>query len=331
MADPWFDTSPTAAWHDATPVRVGISSCLLGESVRWDGGHKRNDFACDALGRYVEWVPTCPEVGAGMPVPRDTLRLERRGDETRVFATRTGRDHTTSLRRFAAAEARRLLDSGLSGFLFKARSPSCGVFRVKVWNEAGQPEAAGRGIFAEAVIARDPGLPVEEEGRLHDAALRERFVERVFATHRLHSLFRGRASRGRIVAFHAAHKLQLMAHHQTRMRALGALVAQAKQMRPSELRERYVKGFSAALARPATRRSHTNVLQHIQGYFRKRLPDGDRRELGECIDRYHQGFVPLVVPLTLLRHHVRREGIDYLAGQVYLEPHPAELMLRNHV
>lgn len=331
MADPWFDTSPTARWHDDTAVRVGISSCLLGESVRWDGGHKRDAFACDVLGRYVEWVPTCPEVGAGLPVPREPLRLERRGEETRVFTTRSRRDHTRSLGRFAGAEARRLLGSGLCGFLFKGRSPSCGVTGVKVWNEAGQPEARGRGLFADAVIALDPGLPVEEEGRLRDSALREHFVERVFATHRLHALFRGRASRGRVVAFHAAHKLQLMAHHQTRMRELGRLVAQLKELRPRELRERYVEGFVAALARPATRRSHTNVLQHIQGHFRNRLSAGDRREIGECIERYRQGFVPLAVPITLLRHHVRREEVEALADQVYLEPHPAELMLRHHV
>lgn len=329
--DPWFETSPTATWHDETPVRVGISACLLGESVRWNGGHKRDAFACEELSRYVEWVSVCPEVAVGMSVPRETLRLEADGEAIRVVATRSGHDHTAALGRYASAEARRLRGAGLCGFLFKARSPSCGVFRVKVWNDAGQPEARGRGVFAEAVTAGDPGLPVEEEGRLRDAALRERFVERVFATHRVHSLFRGRATRGRIVAFHAAHKLQLMAHHQTRMRALGALVAQAKSLRPSELRERYVEGFAVAMARPASRRSHTNVLQHIQGYFRKRLSAGDRSELGECIDRYHRGFVPLVVPLTLLRHHVRREGIDYLAAQVYLEPHPSELMLRNHV
>ncbi len=330
--DPWFASSPTAQWHDETPVRVGISACLLGEAVRWDGGHKRDDFACEELGRYVEWVSVCPEVEVGMSVPREPMRLElRKGGETDMVATRSGRDHTASMRRYAAAETRRLRALGLCGFLFKARSPSCGLFRVKVWNLAGQPEARGRGLFAEAVTAGAPGLPVEEEGRLRDPALRERFVEHLFAAHRLHSLFRRRVGRGRLVAFHAAHKLQLMSHHQTRTRALGALVARAKTMRPSELRDRYVEDFAAAMARPATRRSHTKVLQHIQGYFRERLPASERAELGECIERYHQGFVPLVVPLTLLRHHVRREGIDDLETQVYLDPHPAELMLRNRV
>ncbi len=323
--------SAAALWHDPTPIRIGVSSCLLGEAVRWDGGDKRDAFLCDVLGRYVEWVSVCPEVELGLEVPRDAMRLESRDGATRLVATKSGHDLSAAMLSFGVRRARELRRDALCGYVLKAKSPSCGLAQVRVWNERGRPEARGRGVFAEALLASDPTLPVEEEGRLRDPALRERFVERVFAAHRVRSLFSGRWTRARLVAFHAAHELQLMAHTQAGARGLGRLLERAKELDPSALRDRYLDGFTAALARPATRRGHATVLRHIQGYLRKRLDAGERREIENSIERYRDGLLPLIVPVTLLRHHALREGVVALADQVYLEPHPAELVLRNHV
>jgi uncharacterized protein YbgA (DUF1722 family)/uncharacterized protein YbbK (DUF523 family) len=324
-------TSPRELWRDDAPLRIGISSCLLGEEVRWDGGHKRDRFLTDVLDSYVEWVPLCPEVEVGMGTPREPVRLVRRDGEIVMLGTRSGRNWTAPMRTWSEKRARQLSRLDLCGYVLKKASPSCGMERVKVRSEQGMPKKEGQGIFAEALIRYQPILPVEEEGRLHDAGLRENFVERIFAYRRLRSFFERRWSVGGLVAFHTAHKLQLMAHSPKAYQFLGRLVAAAKGIPRGELRERYQSEFMGALSRRATRSRHVNVLQHCIGHFRKRLEDESRAELAGLIEDYRGELVPLVVPITMIGHFVRRLRVEYLAGQVYLEPHPKELMLRNHV
>lgn len=322
----------TERWlADDTPLRIGVSACLLGREVRHDGGHKRDRFLTDVLGVHVEWVPVCPEVESGMGIPRPSIRLEQRDDGLHLIEPRGGADFTRALTDFSARRVRELEGSELSGYVLKKDSPSCGMERVKIWQPRGQATRNGRGLFAAALLERFGSLPVEEEGRLCDASLRENFVERIFAHRRLRALFRGRWTVGELVAFHTAHKLLLLAHSEVDYRRLGRLVASAKTLPRAELRAQYEVGFMAALARIATPRRHTNVLQHMVGHLRDGLDAGDRGELAALIEDYRRELVPLVVPLALLRHHVRRLDVAYLRGQLYLEPHPKELMLRNHV
>jgi uncharacterized protein YbgA (DUF1722 family)/uncharacterized protein YbbK (DUF523 family) len=313
------------------PIRLGVSSCLLGEAVRFDGGHKRDRFVTDLLGSFVEWVPVCPEVEVGMGIPRPALRLVRRGDAVHMLEIKSGCDHTRSMRQFAARRVRELRALELCGYILKKDSPSCGMARVKVYAEKGAAKREGAGLYASILMQAFPSLPVEEEGRLNDPRLRENFIARVFAYRRLRNLFRGHWTNGQVVAFHTAHKLQLMAHSPAAYRELGRLVAQLKTMPRAEFRRRYTGGFMQALARLATPGRNANVLQHAAGHLKKQLDADSRAELAKLIHDYREGLVPLVVPVVLIRHHVRRHRVDYLGGQVFLEPHPAELMLRNHV
>jgi uncharacterized protein YbgA (DUF1722 family)/uncharacterized protein YbbK (DUF523 family) len=313
-----------------------VSSCLLGQEVRFDGGHKRDSFLTGTLARFVQWVPVCPEVEVGMGTPREPIRLVRDRSSVRLLGTRSGADWTERMESFARARVAALDRERLSGYVLKKDSPSCGMERVKVYSGApgasgGTSERTGTGLFAAALKARFPSLPIEEEGRLEDPRLRENFVERVFAYHRLHALFAPRWTVGDLVRFHTAHKLVLLAHQPSAYSALGRLVAAAKTVPRSELRARYEKNFMAALARIATPGRHANVLQHIAGYLKKHLDEASRTELQQVIDDHRQGLVPLIVPITLVRHHVRQHAIAYLQGQVYLDPHPKELALRNHV
>ena len=319
------------AWRDDAPIRIGISTCLLGKPVRWDGGHKRDAFLTDQLGPFVEWVPVCPEVEIGMGVPRETIRLVAREGEPALVAEKSGTDWTARMRRWSERRVRGLEGLELCGYVLKKDSPTCGMERVRVWNPRGMAEKRGRGLFAATLLAGAPSLPVEEEGRLTDPRLRENWIERVFAYRRLRTLFAGRWTRGDLVRFHTAHKLQLMAHSPQHYAALGRLVADAKVLGRAPVLEAYERGFMEALRHLATPRRQVNVLQHVLGYFRGRLDERDRRELAGLVDDYGRGLLPLIVPITLIRHHVTREGIAYLDGQVYLDPHPKELMLRNRV
>jgi uncharacterized protein YbgA (DUF1722 family)/uncharacterized protein YbbK (DUF523 family) len=311
------------------PVRLGVSSCLLGERVRYDGGHKKDDFLTGLLARFVELVPVCPEVELGLGTPREPIRLQRDGDLVRLVAPKSGKDHTEPMQRFAERRVRALARLDLCGYVLKKDSPSCGMERVRVWGGR-MPSRDGRGAFAAVLMAELPLLPVEEEGRLRDPALRESFVERVFAYRRLKDLFQGRWTVGDLVSFHAAEKLLVLAHEPAAYQRLGRLVAGAKGAPRAEIARAYAEVYMSALARPAPRGRHVNVLQHMAGYLKDLASADERRELAEAIEDYRRGLVPLVVPVTLVKHHVRRHGIAYLAGQRYLEPHPKELMLRNH-
>ena len=311
-------------------MKVGVSSCLLGQPVRFDGGHKRHEFVVDLLGAFVEFVPVCPEIELGLGAPRDTLRLVRRGEDVRMVMA-NGVDYTDEMREYAGRRIERLLADDLDGYILKRDSPSCGMERVKVHGESGPAARTGRGLFADALLTRLPLLPVEEEGRLSDPRLRENFIERLFAYRRLKDLFVGRWTTGALVAFHTAHKLVLLAHSPEAYRALGRMVAGARGSPRGRLRDAYQQQFMRALAVVATRARHANVLQHMAGYFRDGLPADSRHELADAIEEYRRGHVPLIVPITLIKHHVRVLDVEYLAGQFYLQPHPRELMLRNHV
>lgn len=316
-------------------VRIGISACLLGREVRYNGGHKRDDFLVDTFGQFVEWVPVCPEVELGMGTPRPSIRLERMNGGNggvRLRMPSTGQDFTDPMQEFSRQRVEALAALELDGYVLKKDSPSCGLERVKIYHGAGAPLKDGVGIFAQALLARLPHLPMEEEGRLNDPLLRENFITRVFVHHRWQEGERAGWSRASLMGFHERHKFLLMARNQSAMRRLGKLLGEAgRDDSISELAGSYLAGFTETLSRPASRRGHTNVLQHLLGFVSDGLDRADRVELVETIERYRQGLVPLVVPLTLVRHHVRRQGVVYLRDQVYLEPHPHELMLLNHV
>ncbi len=312
-------------------ARLGISSCLLGEEVRFNGGHTRNDFLVGTLGRWIDWVEVCPEVEVGMGVPRENLRLIGDWREPRLVAPKSESDHTDSMNAWSEARVEELRALDLHGFVLKKDSPSCGPFRVKVYDRNMVPARNGRGLFARCLMEALPLLPVEDEGRLNDPHLRENFIERIFAFRRWNELLAD-PSLAKLVRFQADNKLSLMAHSPKGQRQLGRLVATAADRPLTDVLEEYGRGFMTILATVAKRRRHTNVLHHVMGYVKQRLDSGDKRELVEVIDDYRRGRVPLVVPITLLRHHLRRNPThDWIDRQTYLAPYPAELMLRNHV
>jgi uncharacterized protein YbgA (DUF1722 family)/uncharacterized protein YbbK (DUF523 family) len=327
-------TTARALYASDEPIKIGVSSCLLGEQVRFDGGHKRSDFLVDTLGGFVEFVPVCPEMEIGLGVPRETLRLVHDGNashEARLVTNKSGIDLTEKMNAYAERRVIALGRAELCGYVLKKDSPSCGMERVRVYGPSGMPSRDGSGLFAAALIRRYPCLPVEEEGRLNDPHLRENFVERVFAYRRLRSFFSSRWTLGGLVQFHTAHKLVLMAHSPKAYSELGRFVANAKRLARDKVPEHYELAFMEALKKLATTARHTNVLHHMLGYLRPHLDGDTRDEIVALIDDYRRGLVPLVVPIALFRHYVRKFGIGYLQGQVYLEPHPKELMLRNHV
>jgi uncharacterized protein YbgA (DUF1722 family)/uncharacterized protein YbbK (DUF523 family) len=314
------------------PIRIGISQCLLGEPVRYDGGHKRDRFLTDLFGPHVEYHPVCPEVEMGMGIPREAVRLEGDPESPRMVGVRSGEEHGAAMRRFSRQRVRELGDLDLCGYVLKKGSPSCGMERVKLYPEGGgAPSTKGVGLFARELMKRYPLLPVEEEGRLHDPVLRENFIERVFAYRRWKDFLAERYSVGRLVTFHTAHKFLILSHSPGHYTELGRLVARAKALGAGEARAAYGQRFMEAVARRTTVRKHTNVLQHMTGFLKKDLDEDSRRELGDIVEDYRVGIIPLIVPVTLIRHHARRVKQPYLLNQVYLEPHPKELMLRNHV
>ncbi|HYV20492.1 MAG TPA: DUF523 and DUF1722 domain-containing protein [Verrucomicrobiae bacterium] len=309
--------------------RVGISSCLLGQEVRWNGAHKRDAWLVETLGPFVEWVPVCPELEIGLGVPREPIRLEGNPGAPRLVGRESGADLTDRMEAFAARRVEALAALDLCGYVLKSDSPTCGMERVKVHGTAGGRPKPGIGLFARTLMDRLPLLPIEEEGRLHDPGLRESFIERVFAFRRLRDLLASRPAAGRLVEFHARHKLQLMAHDPEGARRLGRIVAGAHGA-GGDAAGRYAVSFMETLKRRATPSRHANVLQHMLGYLKRTLDAGDKQEILEAIDEMRLGRLPLVVPLALLRHHLRRHDVRYLLEQVYLNPHPRELMLRNH-
>ncbi len=313
------------------PIRLGISRCLLGEEVRFDGGHRQDAFLTEVLGRYVEWVPVCPEVEARLGTPREAMRLVGHPQSPRLVTITSKIDHTRALDTMTAKRIEELKSLDLSGYVFKKGSPSCGIERVRIYDEHGMPSWNGIGLFARTFIEQFPLIPVEEEGRLCDPALRENFIERVFCYWRWQDLVRNGVTRQSLVQFHTVHKYVLLAHSPQQYEVLRRLVGQAHRHRPKELASRYGKLFMNTLAVEATVRKHVNVLQHILGYFKERLGAHEKAELLSVVGDYHHGLTPLIVPLTLIKHYVQIFDVSYIREQVYLSPHPKELMLRNHV
>jgi uncharacterized protein YbgA (DUF1722 family)/uncharacterized protein YbbK (DUF523 family) len=285
----------------------------------------------DVVGRHVEWVPVCPEVEAGLGTPREAMRLVGDPKKPRLVTIKTGRDMTNPLTMFTERKLEVLETANLSGYIFKKESPSCGIERVRVFNQHGMPSRSGAGLFARAFVERFPFVPVEEEGRLCDPVLRDNFIERVFCYHRWRTLARGPLTRQAVVEFHTTHKYLLLAHSRHHYQLLGRLVAQADRYGPKELIDRYGVLFMEALAVTATPRKHVNVIQHIVGHMKEQLTAGERKELDGVMDDYRQGLVPLIVPITLVKHYVVRYRVDYVRDQIYLNPHPKELKLRNHI
>lgn len=304
--------------------RVGVSSCLLGQPVRFNGGHSRNRFVSDVLAGYVEWVPVCPEIEIGLGAPRESLHLTGEGH----LVSKSGQDHTAAVTALAARRRAEL--DGLAGYVVKSRSPSCGLYSVRVHAGGRIVTGNGRGVFAAQILAADPLLPVEEEGRLNDPLLREDFVEQVWARARLNQLFGGRWRLRDLIGFHARHKLQLMAHDPVRAHRSGHLVATAQARPDDEVRAEYTALFGEALARRVSRAQHCNAMHHAFGLVSDHLDDTRRHGILATIEAYRRGELPLSVPVTLLRHHADGCRAVYLAGQSYLDPFPAGLGLRNH-
>ena len=312
-------------------IKLGISTCLLGQNVRYDGGHKHDGFLTRTLGLFVDYVPVCPEVECGMPIPRESLRLVGDPASPRLVTTRSGRDFTEQMQQWAESRLALLESENLCGFIFKSDSPSSGMERVKVYSDAGMPAKKGVGIFARMFMERFPLIPTEEEGRLHDPKLRENFIERIFTLQRWRDLCRENPTLGGLVEFHTLHKLLILAHSPEHYRNMGKLVAEGKRRPIGELLETYGRLLMESLKIKATPKKNANVLQHAMGYFKKVLAPEEKKELLDILDQYRRGWIPQIVPVTLINHYVLKYREPYLARQWYLRPHPLELQLRNHV
>jgi uncharacterized protein YbgA (DUF1722 family)/uncharacterized protein YbbK (DUF523 family) len=312
-------------------IKIGVSSCLLGKEVRYNGGHSLDRYVTGTLGDYFTFVDVCPEVEAGFGIPRETLRLVGDPAAPRLITTKTGKDFTGRMQNWSKKRVVELEKENLCGFIFKKGSPSSGMERVKVYTEKGMPSNRGSGMFARAFMDHFPLVPTEEEGRLNDAALRENFIERIFALRRWRKMAAQRKSRGNIVAFHTLHKLQTMSHSVKHYREMGRLVAHAKELDLQSLYKQYEALFMQALSLKATVKKNVNVLQHMAGYFKKQLSRDEKQELQEIIGQYHRHLIPLIVPMTLFNHYVRKYDQEYLKDQLYLNPRPIELKLRNRV
>ncbi len=311
-------------------IRLGVSSCLLGNNVRYDGGHQHDRFLTDTLGRYVEYIPVCPEVECGLTVPREAMRLVGNPADPRLVTRKSNIDYTDQMKKWASVRLDELAREKLDGFVFKRMSPSSGMARVKVYSESGMANTNGIGIFARLFMEHFPHLPVEEDGRLNDPVLRENFIQRIFVHRRWRELVATAKKRGGLVDFHTTHKLLLLSHSEKEYREMGRLVAKAKDLSIEELFSRYEALLMSALAKKSTNRKHTNVLTHVFGYFKNDLSPLEKQEVLDVIDQYHQGMIPLIVPLTLMKFFTKKFKQEYLANQHYLDPHPLELKLLNH-
>jgi uncharacterized protein YbgA (DUF1722 family)/uncharacterized protein YbbK (DUF523 family) len=309
---------------------VGISKCLLGFKVRYDGGHKLDHYIHDILGRYVEFIAVCPEVESGMSVPREAMYLSNESGEIHLKTRKTGVNLSKQMVSWSKKRIRELSITPLCGYILKSKSPSCGLTKVKIYKK-GIVEKSDRGIFAQQLITAFPLLPIEDEGRLHDPEIRENFIERVFVVHRWHKLLEQEKRLCHLMEFHAQHKYMIMAHNPKLLKELGAFIAGANEKSLLNVHEIYFSRLCEALTNSATVKKNTNVLMHIAGYFRNNLTQDENTELREIIDKYYNRLVPLIVPITLVNHYVRKYKPPYLEHQYYLHPHPMELMLRNHV
>ncbi|MFQ3171858.1 MAG: hypothetical protein ACI9DG_001896 [Oleispira sp.] len=313
-------------------IKIGISSCLMGENVRFDSGHKKNSYVTGILSDYFDFLPFCPEVSIGLGIPRETIRLVNVDDETRCVGTKTA-DLDVTEQLYQSADDQKSWHAELSGYILKKDSPTCGMERVKLYKgieKGGMAEKIAIGLYAKRLMENFPYLPIEEEGRLSDAHLRENFIQRVYIYSRWQTMAREGFTLAGLQAFHAKHKYIFMSHNQTLGRTLGASLANSRQGIDA-LAFEYLASMMTLLKSNASRKNHVNTLQHIQGYLKSDLDTGDKEELRATIENYHQGLVPLIVPITLLRHHFRRHPKDYINNSFYLHPHPGQMMLLNHI
>jgi uncharacterized protein YbgA (DUF1722 family)/uncharacterized protein YbbK (DUF523 family) len=309
---------------------VGISTCLLGENVRYDGGHKLNLYLRDTLGKYVNYLPVCPEVECGMSVPREAVHLVYINGKIRLMTVKTNTDMTEKMNSWIKKRLNSLSKKKLCGFILKSKSPSCGLSYVEVYRKNGI-EKNGAGLFARGFTESFPLLPVEENESLNDRQIRENFIELIFLMHRWYTLNKKPKSLKKLMDFHAAHKYLLMAHSLKGLKDLGRLLAYGKELSLPELYNVYFESLITSMKKIATVRKNTNVLTHLMGYFKKNLNHDEKAKLKDIIERYHAGYVPLIVPITMINHYLRKYEPEYLNNQVYLNPSPPEIMLRNHV
>ncbi len=314
---------------ETNKITIGVSSCLLGNEVRFDGGHKHDRYITGTLGTFFEFVPVCPEVECGLPIPREAMRLVGDPEDPLLLTSRTGLDHTSRMKDWASSRVEQLAEDDLCGFIFKSKSPSSGMERVKVYGKNNMPRAVGVGLFARAFMKSFPLIPVEEEGRLHDMVLRENFIESVFVYRRWRSVVSD-FTLDKLVHFHTEHKMLLRSHSEKHYRALGRIVAKSGNLNSDELLTTYQENLMGAMRLKPTIKKHVNVLQHMMGYFKKQISSDEKQELLEVIESYRQHHVPLIVPITMMNHYVRKFNDGYLEKQYYLKPHPTELKLRNH-
>ncbi|TCD24575.1 DUF1722 domain-containing protein [Pseudomonas sp. IC_126] len=315
----------------STVIKIGISACLLGDPVRFNGGHKESRLCSETLARHFQFVSICPEVAIGLGTPREPIRLVGAPEHPRAVGTvHPELDVTDALVAYGERIATELDD--VSGYILMQKSPSCGMERVKVYQASGHPaEGGGSGLFAQGLMRMRPDLPIEEAGRLNDPVLRENFLTRIYAHAEWQRLLRTGLTRKALVNFHSRYKYQLMASDPLQYKALGRMVGGVGNISLEEFAPAYFSQLMAALKKNASRGNHSNVLQHLSGYLKKHLEGDDKQELQRLITQYREGIVPLVVPLTLLKHHFRRHPDRYVASQAYLQPHPEDLSLRNGI
>lgn len=309
-------------------IKIGISACVLGEKVRFDAGHKVSKFVTKELSPYFEFLPVCPEVGAGMPVPRPTIRLISNEERISLVETKDpSKDHTEQMESYCENKVAQLEQEQLRGYIVCAKSPTCGMERVKVYKKQGA-ENDGVGLFTKQLMKSMPWLPVEEDGRLNDPILKENFITRVYTLDDFYRSMGEEVTRGKIIAFHSRYKLTLMAHHPASYKQLGSLVANIKDYDVNEFFQLYREGLMTAMANRASRKNNTNVLMHLQGYFKRNLNKPQKQELRQVIDQYRVGLLPLLAPLTLIKHYLSAHPSEYLLQQAFLEPYPQEMRLR---
>ena len=312
-------------------IKIGVSSCLLGNEVRYNGQHQLDHFVKDTLGKWCDFVPVCPEVECGLPIPRESMRLVGEIENPRLITSRTGIDHTQRMQNWIEKEMQFLQKEDLVAFIFKTKSPSSGMRKVKIYNEAGRTISyAGIGMFARAFMEKFPDIPIEDEGRLCDSGLRENFIETIFVLQRWREAVNTRQVK-ELIKFHSRHKYTLMAHSSEKLKLLGKLMAQSGNRDFDDLVSDYRTILLQLLKLKKTRKKNYNVLLHLQGYFKTELTSGEKAELLAEAENYHKEICPLIVPLTLIKHYTMKYDEKYLREQYYLNPHPIELKLLNHI
>jgi uncharacterized protein YbgA (DUF1722 family)/uncharacterized protein YbbK (DUF523 family) len=314
-------------------IKIGVSSCLTGEKVRWNGDHKQDRYVKDTLSQFFEYVPVCPEVEVGMGTPRETVALYGSLEKPKMISRKTRTDWTHKMNRYTKDRIKDLSKDDLCGYIFKSKSPSCGLGRIPVYDELDRSKARhGAGMFADAFTKANPLVPVEDEGRLNDNIIRENFIVRVFSFFRLKTeLLNKKARPGTLVQFHTEHKFLLLAHSRKHYQVLGKIVAEVKNIPWNRVLSSYISTFMEALTLKSTPKKNTDVLLHMMGFLKKILTKEEKKDIFDTIEDYRNELIPLIVPVTLVRHQVKKHNIAYLLNQVYLNPHPKELMLRNHV